>query len=380
MFCVKCGCPIGPDNMFCPKCGHFFTRKKNIVIWPVFIFMVLFTLLAYYNYYQSFANIALDQLAALRNREYSKAFYAFTSDGFREKSELIQFRKFINKHPILVNYRSYEIYDTKTDPSDAKIKILDLQLNSEGSDEIVVFRFERDQLGWKITKIGLEGDYFPYENEDKREIELMIQAQLSAIKNCDIADAYYTYMSREFQNKTSLGSFQETVEYFDPLRNFERVEWLDSKRIEDACVACRAGLRKEGKLFEVLYTAGKENGSWKISAVDFASPEILLSQDPKEIIQSQLAAIRSREMVRAYFEFTSKEFQRSISLQDFKTFLKKQEPFFHHRSLEVHSIKQTNNEALVVATLSSVDNDHLPVEFKLVREGDIWKINHILMN
>ncbi len=366
--------------MYCNKCGHVELVKSWRSKYPLWLQMLFAFCLSlplggvlYYNFFQAMPAIAKAELEALHNREYSKAFYAYTASKFQGKSDLIDFREFLAKNPILMQYESCEIdYDSL----DAKKGKLEVKLvSAKGGEYSALFRFQRENLNWKITKIGLDGDYFPYDDEVRQEIEQTIQGQLTAIKNGDVVDAYYTYTGRDFQSKTSLGSFQEMVEFFAPLRSFEKAEFLDTGRDK-----WKVGLHADGSVSEMVFHLSKEKGTWKISAMEFCRQGDL-PVDPEGIILSQLAAIRAHEIAKAYFDYSSKEFQQSLTLQDFKSFVKKQETFFHHRASKIHSVKQSKNEAVVLATLSSLEDDrHLPVEFELILEDNVWKINHILMN
>lgn len=320
------------------------------------VLSVLLPIMLVHNYYFSYAlpKLASSFLESLHEGESSRAYYSFTTDNFKAKTSLVQFKEFIKKHPVLANLSSFQV--ERVEPLNG---VLDVWL----ADQIVAFRFQRSNFSWKLAKVGVGGDYLPVEDGDN-ELTRAIERQLSLINNGEIADAYYTCMSREFQNRTSLGSFQEMVEFFTPLKNkLESVKSIEAGNYR----VCLEGAEGE-------YSLCKENGLWKINGFDFSDRE---DRDPKELIQSQLEAIRSRELAKAYFAFTSKEFQKSFSLQDFKTFVKKQELFFHHRAVQLHSAKQ---EATWVATLCSVEDEQFPVEYQLVLEKGIWKINHILIN
>lgn len=377
MYCSKCGKSIGANSPFCEQCGHsadpFRKWRSKYPFWVQLLIancLALPLILAgYYNFTQALPNVAGAELEALHSKEYSKAFYAYTH--FQGKSDLIDFREFLKKHPLLLHYQSYQI-----DSLDSKKNRLVVKLISGDKEQSVTFRFKRVNFSWKITKIGVDGDYFPFDDEARQEIEQMILGQLAAIKSGDTVDAYYTYLSRDFQNKTPLGSFQEMIEFFTPVKKFEKVEITG-----DEPDMRKASLHADGRVADLLIHLVNEGGNWKVSALEFGPQAELLPADPEEVIQSQLGSIRAHEFAKAYFDFTSKEFQQSITLHDFKSFLKKQDPFFNHRTSKIHAVKQAKNEALIAATLCAVEDDRpLRLEFELVLEDNRWKVNHILMN
>ena len=119
----------------------------------------------------------------------------------------------------------------------------------------------------------------------------MIESVTSAIKKNEAVDVYYTFMSGDFQNKTVLGSFQEMIEFYAPLRTFESLEVLEANKKDIFHQTWKSvALHQKDNLSTAQFALVKENGFWKIAALDLLSPN-QLPQDPEGIIQSQLQAI-----------------------------------------------------------------------------------------
>lgn len=99
------------------------------------------------------------------------------------------------------------------------------------------------------------------------------------------------------------------------------------------------------------------------------------NESPDEVVESQIKAIRDNKLTEAYYEYTSPEFQKSTSLEEFKEFLKPMLAILQTNE-SLHSYHMANDNKVVRATF---DNHDEPVilDFRLVKQEGNWKIFNI---
>ena len=102
------------------------------------LFALLLCYPLYYNFYQTLPKFATAKLEALHNREYSKAYFAYTTHDFKNKFDLFNFREFVQRHPIITSYQSYQV-----DSVDRQKGTISLQLKNESLEETLTFIRER---------------------------------------------------------------------------------------------------------------------------------------------------------------------------------------------------------------------------------------------
>lgn len=90
-------------------------------------------------------------------------------------------------------------------------------------------------------------------------------------------------------------------------------------------------------------------------------------------VQDELAAIRSGDYEKAY-SYTAKEFQNTTSLADFKKSISQIPSLKNNKSASFTERRIENNVGTVKGTLKSNDGGITSVEFRLIKEGETWKI------
>lgn len=91
-------------------------------------------------------------------------------------------------------------------------------------------------------------------------------------------------------------------------------------------------------------------------------------------VNGQLIALRDGDISKAY-TYTSKDFQKATSLDDFKKFLDHYPSLKNNASASFSERKiEDNNIGSVKGTLTSKDGAKTPIEYQLIKEGDSWKI------
>lgn len=92
-------------------------------------------------------------------------------------------------------------------------------------------------------------------------------------------------------------------------------------------------------------------------------------------MQNQLEALRAGNIDKAYYDYTSTDFQQSTSLADFKAFIR-QHPELTRNKSSTFATREINNDNTgdIKGTLTSTDGITTSIEYILVREKNMWKI------
>lgn len=129
-----------------------------------------------------------------------------------------------------------------------------------------------------------------------------------------------------------------------------------------------------------------ENASWKglaavgaLLALAFLIWALSYSHhdSAQEVVQNQLTALRNQKLTEAYYAYTSKEFQATTSLEDFKKFLKSYKPLNANSTAELTSKDDQNNLKRVQGLLKSADGETLTLDYELLDQDGQLKILNI---
>ncbi|WP_454785485.1 DUF4864 domain-containing protein [Legionella sp. WA2024007413] len=93
-------------------------------------------------------------------------------------------------------------------------------------------------------------------------------------------------------------------------------------------------------------------------------------------IEHQLNALQSGNIEKAY-SYTSKDFQKTTSINDFKKFLDQYPSIKNNESYFFNTREIENNLGFVKGTLTAKDGAKTPIEYRLIKEDDTWKILNI---
>lgn len=101
---------------------------------------------------------------------------------------------------------------------------------------------------------------------------------------------------------------------------------------------------------------------------------LYFKENPKESISDQLEALKANKITEAYYDFTSKDFQNSTTLDIFREFIKTYPAFTSNKSFTIDSQSTENGIGTINATLEAKDGKKTQVQYKLIKEGEKWKI------
>ena len=98
-----------------------------------------------------------------------------------------------------------------------------------------------------------------------------------------------------------------------------------------------------------------------------------------DAVRSQLIALRSGDYVKAY-SYTSKDFQNSTSFDAFKKFIDRYPSLKNNKDSTFTNRKVENGKGEVSGTLEATDGTTTPVQYRLIKENDHWKIFSIQLS
>lgn len=101
---------------------------------------------------------------------------------------------------------------------------------------------------------------------------------------------------------------------------------------------------------------------------------ILFTESLVDVVDNQLEALRKDDISKAYFAYTSKDFQSATSVDQFRNFVHAYPVFLNNKSAHFTQRAMENNIGTLKGNLTSTDNVTTPIEYKLIKENDKWKI------
>lgn len=96
--------------------------------------------------------------------------------------------------------------------------------------------------------------------------------------------------------------------------------------------------------------------------------------DSEETIKSQLNALKTGKLTEAYYQYTSKEFQKATSLEKFKEVIRSFPLLTQVSSISIDEKEENDDQESLKATLDSDDNQTFKMDYGLVKEDGEWKI------
>jgi hypothetical protein len=101
---------------------------------------------------------------------------------------------------------------------------------------------------------------------------------------------------------------------------------------------------------------------------------ILFTEHLVDVIDNQLEALKNSDITKAYYGYTSKEFQAVTSLEQYQQFVESYPAFLNNQSAHFTQRSIQNNICTLKGNLTSQDHTNTPVEYKLIKEDKKWKI------
>lgn len=95
-------------------------------------------------------------------------------------------------------------------------------------------------------------------------------------------------------------------------------------------------------------------------------------------IQDQLATLKSTDYSKAYYAYTTKDFRKAFSLDDYKSMVRRFKVFSQNRSFQPeNSDFDGSNIIKIKGKLIAGDGDSMKIAYDMVLEDGDWKIQNI---
>jgi Domain of unknown function (DUF4864)/zinc-ribbon domain len=101
---------------------------------------------------------------------------------------------------------------------------------------------------------------------------------------------------------------------------------------------------------------------------------ILFTESWVDVVDHQLEALRDHDIPKAYSAYTSKDFQAATSLDQFRNFIEAYPVFQNNQSAHFTQRSIAHHIGTLKGNLTSNDHVKTPIEYKLIKEDDKWKI------
>jgi hypothetical protein len=327
---------------------------------------------------QNIINVIQRHLDALKANDISKAYNETTSKEFMEATSLDNYRAFVKSYPELTGYRNVKFQGPV---SEGNLQVVKATLSTDKGESEIDFRIVRDSNNqWKIWGVNIihSVNYPAVSQQEKQELIQIITAQLDALRQKDISQAYYAFTSKEFKKATSQEAFADFIKSYPIFISDVKITPGDGF-IEGNLRLIRITLSNEKESVEVDYRLTKEGNQWKIWGIQiYTTPESQTPHNQGELltlVRDQLDALRANDISKAYYAFTSQEFQDSASREDFKKFVEAHSALIKNQNLSLKSSSfDQQNKATAIIDLTSTDGSMTTFEYRFVYEDQIWKI------
>ena len=322
------------------------------------------------------------QLAAFRSNDVAKAYFGYVSRDFQETTPLKAFKEFVRNYPILTRHNSATFGDAQLD---GKQGTIDAVLHGDSNSHSVEYKLVREDGRWKIwsLRLNLPTDATARQ-ADPAEIDDItdpIEAILAYLRAGDFARAYYEYAAKEFQSATSLEAFREFVKAYPALTEHSSVTFEEPTVQEDAATVV-ATLTSANGTIPVEYQLIKNGRGWKVWSMQILSrggnkggnAPAFNTADLVNTIESQLSALRQGDVSKAYYAFTSRDFQKSTSPGAFEKFVQSHDALNRNKVANFSNLSFNNDVGTFQGLLTADNRDTSRVEYDLIYEDGRWRI------
>jgi len=101
---------------------------------------------------------------------------------------------------------------------------------------------------------------------------------------------------------------------------------------------------------------------------------ILFTESLVDVVEHQLGALRQQDISKAYYGYSSKDFQAATSFDQFRNFVEAYPVFLNNQSAHFSQRSMEHNIGTLKGNLTSHDHVNTPIEYKLIKDDGKWKI------
>lgn len=291
MHCKQCGFKLDQETKFCPGCGCHFSSEKHAVCdarnparWLKFLFGSLLGIIAIIVLVlfisDSLTKTVSEQLQSLKNQQPQEAYFAYTSQSFREAASLEKFLDFVDRYPALTQHISVRFIDRNTEGNKGSLQALVLMANHI---EIPIhYSLIKENGEWKIDSIKLDNvkpeAFYQVAQADKTNIfdstplKQAIEGMMDAIRQDQLSKAYENFSAKDFKKNTSFQEFEQFIRDNESFSGNLSLKLNDLSFDNNIATFTGTLTTADGKTYPVEYDLVEENGGWKIFHIQIAPP------------------------------------------------------------------------------------------------------------
>ncbi len=320
------------------------------------------------------------QLDIVKDGKLSDAYKNFTAEEFKEATSEEAFKKFVDNYPEFKEFNSIR-FGNKTENNGIVLQQVILTTNKGDSE--VDYWISKENGDWKIWGIRVDESayYPPIKEEEKAELVQIIKDQLKALRGGDTSKAYYAFVSQDFENNTSFEDFKSFLEEYPIFTEQDEVTIGNGVEESDLRLV-RIALQSEEETAEVDYRLIKQDDDWKIWGIQILTNVQDTPENEEEVnksITNQINALREGDLSKAYYAFTSKQFQEAASFETYEKYVKRHEELSNNKKVDIEDVSFKPNFAAANVLLTSNNGDSQSYLYRLVYENNKWKILSIKM-
>ncbi len=348
-------------------------------------------------YRQELSKMTENLLNAIKNHDYFKAYEDYTSKDFHSTTSFNAFKDFIESYPELTQFTSMSFLGGTVKNGQAKIRVTLTTPNGTYPIDFVLVKENDHWKAWSFrmlnpatpkpkatapTTPGQPEFSPPYTLEngikDTEGLGVIVKNLLTALQKQDLDKAYEDFTSKKFKDNTTLEDFREFLKHYPELTQYQSIE-LGKVSQEGNLYTTIVVLKTDQGISEVEFKLVKEGKDWKIFGISVlvspTHPKIADEElkEISEVVDGELAALRKGDISKAYYAYTSKEFSKATSIEDFKAFVKSY-PILSQNTKDtvIEGIMDGDLHILRVKLIS--DKTQMDADFQVKKENNKWKI------
>ena len=215
----------------------------------------------------------------------------------------------------------------------------------------------------------------------QEQTQNVVNKQLKALRENKITEAYYSYTSKDFQKTTSLSAFRNFVHSY-PVLVKNKTSNFKKKSVGDKVAFIHGTLTStEGDTASAEFKLVKEDSDWKILTIQITGEEESEEEEDEtpavlemaSLVETQLKALRSKDIYGAYYDLVSKDFQVGTPYKDFQKFVQSYPVLTDHQGILFKERTLEDDQGSVTVILNSIHGVY-PMKYKLIKEDGEWKI------
>lgn len=316
------------------------------------------------------------QLTKLRENRVTQAYYDYTSKEFQKITSMEAFRKFITLYPVLSDNKSF-IFEGRGFDNDIG-RVQGTLISNDLQEMQVEYHLIKEDYNWKILSIRLKELLQDEEGSVTSQLINIVDGQLKAFRKKDIVDAYYAFISKDFQKETPFSAFEEYVKTHPILMNYKGVNFKD-RRIKNDKGYVNLVLSSDNGDYILEYALTKEAGDWKIWSLKIVLPPEeaakKVATNPEALVPPVRKLLDTLLLDNAQdaYNTTAKEFQEATSYEAFEVFISNYPVLIQRNLADIRSGSIENGVGKLRVNLHDAEGMTV-IEFKLGFEDGQWTI------